>query len=248
MTSAERTVATILLLIITTSIIGQPQQPATDDVGAETRTADNPPATPEGVRSALDQLEMRLAARKGSLPKIPIFSQGTCSVGPVYMQSFVQQAYAQSRSEFFATLSAPEATPLRSLLEPDFPKTPTKFLAGNQSLDEGEVNALFEALRQFLGRAKDLARPMTVMVSTNGPKALSKIRPSAGGAGPAAQFTRSTYDELFRGFYHLTVLPQENRHKPFDKEIGKLADDVVTIECHLVSVASTSESICAVAR
>lgn len=255
MTNTQRAVARsralsvcLIFVLAGTTVAATPNR-RPEKTNNDAATKRKPPATPQAVGAALADLERSLEARAEGIPKTP-FPQNTSCPSPGYVRTSVHFAYANVRAEVFATLQAPEAAPLRALLESEFPREPTVRQdcgpAGNDGIDERAVKDFFAGLRAFLNRARDLARPMKVIVSSNRSDSLSTIRPEAGGSGPAESWTESTYRDLFRGYYHLTVRHKTDAYKKYDKDFGKLAGDEVKIVCDLAAKSSAQESICAV--
>jgi hypothetical protein len=230
------------------AVVGNDQRPSEETRGAKSEPR-KPPSTPQAVGAALAELEKSIATQAANIPRTT-FPQNAQCPGRGFVRTSVQSSYRQLRSEILATLDAPEAAPLRALLVSEFPREPTRTqnctLAGAEGVDEKAVRDFFAELHAFLDRAKDLARPMEVVVSSSRAESLSKIRPQAGGAGPPEAWTQSKYPNLFRGFYHLKVRHKTDAYKPYDANMGKLAAEKVNIHCDLAAKSSADDSICAV--
>lgn len=205
---------------------------------------------PADVEAAYAELQKSLGQVRGNLESVRATdTSGPCRNARGFTASSVSRTYEIIRGRAFAPVESPEAAPLRELLVrrfPEMPKERNSCFAAVDAIDEGSVSGFLSNVDAFLIFARRNAKPMTVVVYANKPKAVANLHPSSGGVPQPDQFTTATFDEQFRGIYSLTV--RKDGFKKFDDEIGELAKDKVKIWCDLVADGNAGESICAEQR
>lgn len=205
---------------------------------------------PESVSAAFARLQKSVDAERTALEAIRSSERTEgCANAQGIPIAAVQESYKDLRTEAFAAVKAPEAYPLREHLKWTFPSEPTRrsrCFPSAEVADAKSVDETYRKIRELFASVEQRAKRMTVIVFADQPRALVTIQPSAGGIAPAPRWTTSTFDGLYRGLYRLTV--EKQGFGTFDKDLGELTADTVTIECELAPVESNVPSVCAVAR